>query len=172
MCVSMIASVVRSAGKTGVLAALRRSVTERQARRSPLGTMLNELRRRKRFSLRGLAEAAELSATTVAQLENGYDPRTGKLIEPNPRTLRLLAGALSDGDEGAADEIYRGLMTSAGYTVGFREESEPAYVEPAPTADVISRMIQQSADFTENDKRFLADLLERTRRIARGKGGQ
>ena len=55
-----------------------------------------------------------LSHTTVANLENGTDPRTGKPRHPRAETLRILAPAL--------EASYGMLAELAGYII--KEDSE------------------------------------------------
>lgn len=74
----------------------------------PLGQLLRELRQRRRWSMRQLAQASGVSAGYIQQLEAGLDRRSGRPIRPSPEVLRRLAGPLG----GAYYEV---LMAAAGY---------------------------------------------------------
>lgn len=105
-------------------------------RRPLLGTTLQAWRKRKRFSLRALAEAAGLSPTYVKSLETGFDRRTGKEIRPSVDTLRRLADALADRERAEADRIYRELMATAGYLPpGLEGSREVSRRPPEPTPE-------------------------------------
>ena len=80
-----------------------------------LAELLASLRRQRGFSKQSLAEASEVSATYIGQIESSIDPRTGRPYRPSPPKLRMLAGALGRGNAREADRIYRLLMEAAGY---------------------------------------------------------
>ncbi len=80
-----------------------------------LARVLGELRRRKGFTRQSLADASDVSATYIGQIESGIDPRSGKEYRPSPPRLRMLADAMGRGDSGEADRIYRILMEAAAY---------------------------------------------------------
>ncbi|MBI2862602.1 MAG: helix-turn-helix transcriptional regulator, partial [Chloroflexi bacterium] len=73
----------------------------------PLSQLLRAWRSRKRLSLREVAAEAGVSAGYVQQLEAGFDPRSGRPIQPSPTVLQRIAAAL-----GAP---YEALMAAAGY---------------------------------------------------------
>lgn len=84
----------------------------------PLGAKLEEIRNRKRFSQRSLADTADISNTYLRSIEEGYDPRTTKEVRPSPDVLRQLAGALASTDRNPEEEeeiIYAELMDAAGW---------------------------------------------------------
>src|SRR5512146_3004242 len=80
-----------------------------------LATVLGELRRRKGFSRQSLADASDVSATYIGQIESGIDPRSGREYRPSPPRLRMLADAMGRGDSDEADRVYRILMEAAAY---------------------------------------------------------
>lgn len=80
-----------------------------------LSAVLAELRLRKGMTKQALAEASDVSATYIGQIESGTDPRSGKEYQPSPPKLRMLADALGRGSGEEAEGIYRLLMEAAGY---------------------------------------------------------
>jgi transcriptional regulator with XRE-family HTH domain len=80
-----------------------------------LGERLRALRRQRGFSRLALSDEADVSATYIAQIEGGVDPRTGKPFQPSPGVLRRLALALARQEPGAGHELYAALMAAAGY---------------------------------------------------------
>ena len=95
-----------------------RRVKLAERERPRFSVRLQSLRQRKRFSLRALGEAAELSATYLRTLEQGYDPRTGKLVRPSVDVIRRLARALGDGAEDEAERIFADFMRPAVLLIG------------------------------------------------------
>lgn len=138
--------------------------------RPPFGEHLNALRRRKRFSLRALAHAAELSATYIRTLEQGYDPRTGKPIRPSVDVIRRIARALGDGLEEEGERIFAELMRAADYMPGAVREVRTTYGEQAApsTIEGIVDSIRRTRELSEEDKEAFIRLIERSRRIVRG----
>jgi len=108
---------------------------EQEPRGLGLAELLKELRRRKGFTKQSLAEASEVSATYIGQIESSIDPRTGKPYQPSPPKLRMLAGALGRGDAREADRIYRLLMEAAGY---LPEDMAAAFAPPPPSVVVLA----------------------------------
>ena len=141
-----------------------------QRERPQFATQLHNLRRRKRFSLRALAEASDLSATYVRTLEQGYDPRTGKEVHPSVDVMRRVSRALGDGVEEEAERIFADLMRAAGYMPGVVREPPPPFDPNAPTSTIeaIIDTIRRTQELTEEDKGAFIRLIERSRRIVRG----
>lgn len=145
-------------------------VAESQA--PAVGKRLSEIRRRKRFSIRGLARESGISASYIAQLESGTpDPRTQKVPRPTPTVLQLLADALGDGSGADADAFYQELMTAAGYLkeghrdVGMRiniGDAEPGSDEYQPSeADTVTKELREGWDeLPEAEREFLRNLSE------------
>src|SRR5947208_814292 len=104
-----------------------RRVKLAERERPRFSVRLQSLRQRKRFSLRVLGEAAELSATYLRTLEQGYDPRTGKLVRPSVDVIRRLARALGDGAEDEAERIFADFMRAADYMPGAVNEAPRGY---------------------------------------------
>ncbi|MGE5572679.1 MAG: helix-turn-helix domain-containing protein [Bacteroidota bacterium] len=55
------------------------------------GDRLREIRVKKNLSLREAAEKVGISHTYLNALERGYEPRTGRPVNPSARTLVLIA---------------------------------------------------------------------------------
>jgi transcriptional regulator with XRE-family HTH domain len=142
-----------------------------QRERPQFAAQLHDLRRRKRFSLRALAEASDLSATYVRTLEQGYDPRTGKEVHPSVDVMRRVSRALGDGVEDEAERIFADLMRAAGYMPGVVREAPAVHYDPnAPTSTIeaIIDTIRRTQELSEEDKEAFIRLIERSRRIVRG----
>jgi transcriptional regulator with XRE-family HTH domain len=141
-------------------------------RERPLfGERLRSLRQSKRFSLRGLAQAAELSATYIRTLEGGYDPRTGKPVRPSVDVIRRVAQALGDGIEAEGERIFAELMRAADYMPSSVRELRSTYGEQAAaptTIEAIIDSIRRTPELSEDDKEAFIRLIERSRRIVRG----
>lgn len=139
--------------------------------RPALGVKLRDLRERRRFTRDGLGMAAGLSDATVAKIENGYDPRTGKAVRPNPDTLRKLADALGEGLEEDADRFYTELMKAAGYAEGLISDQaappRPVWDRGKPPIPVITRGISNNPDIPEAVQQKIIELLERTEALNR-----
>jgi len=60
-----------------------------------LGKFIKKLRIKKDLSLRQLAEQTGLSHSYLCNLENGYDPRSGKPLSPTIPTLEKLSAGLN-----------------------------------------------------------------------------
>jgi len=60
-----------------------------------LGKFIKKLRMEKDLSLRDLAEQTGLSHSYLCNLENGYDPRSGKPLSPTIPTLEKLSAGLN-----------------------------------------------------------------------------
>ena len=60
-----------------------------------LGKFIRKLRIQKDLSLRELAEQTGLSHSYLGNLENGYDPRSGKPLSPTIPTLEKLSAGLN-----------------------------------------------------------------------------
>jgi transcriptional regulator with XRE-family HTH domain len=132
---------------------------------------LGSLRRRKRFSLRALAHAAEVSTTYIRTLERGYDSRTGKAIRPSVDVIRRVARALGDGAEEEGERIFAELMHAAGYMPGAVREVRAAYgeqLQEPSTIEAIVDSIRRTPELSEEDKEAFIRLIERSRRIVRG----
>lgn len=164
----MLSDVVRQS----LTIAARTGVIRLAGRERPLfGERLRSLRQAKRFSLRGLAQAAELSATYIRTLEQGYDPRTGKPVRPSVGVIRRVARALGDGIEEEGERIFAELMRAADYMPSGVREIRSTYGEPsaAPsTIEAIIDSIRSTRELSEDDKEAFIRLIERSRRIVRG----
>jgi transcriptional regulator with XRE-family HTH domain len=130
-------------------------------------TRLRTLRTQKRFSARALASSGQLSATYLRTLEQGRDPRTGKLIQPSVEVLRRLARALGDGREDEAERVFRCLMDAAGYTSGPTVQPAPPQQGPA-TIEPIIESIRRTPELSDDDKEAFIHLIKRSRRIPGG----
>jgi len=138
-------------------------------REQPLfATRLRALRTQKRFSARALAGLAEVSATYLRSLERGYDPRTGKPIQPSVEMVRRLARALGDGREDEAERVFGYLMDAAGYTVGPVAAPPPERPAPPSTIETIIESIRRTRELSDEDKEAFIHPIERSRRIMRG----
>jgi len=148
-----------------------RNVTDKN--RPQFATRLRALRQRKRFSLRGLGHAAELSATYLRTLEHGYDPRTGKLVSPSVDVIKRLSIALGDGFEDEETRIFRELMVAAEYmpSRSLREARAPyrAEDERSTSIEAIAESIRRTDELSDEDKAAFIRLIERSRLILRGK---
>ena len=56
-----------------------------------LGNRIKQLREIKGISLREVSKETEISHSFLSNLEKGFDPRSGKKINPTPHTIRKLA---------------------------------------------------------------------------------
>ena len=143
--------------------------------RPELGLLLESIRIKKRFSKKALAEASGVSDTYIAQIESGYDSRTGKEIHPSPDVLRLLARALGDGDGSEEEQLYTRFGGAAGFIpmslVRDAQGSTELPSEPL-NLDVALRAIRETDELSESFKRSIADMIQETRRITRADPGQ
>lgn len=129
-----------------------------------IGELLKELRGKK--SIREVSKDIGISHTYLSTLEKGYDPRTKKERKPTPEVLRKLSHYYNI--------PYIQLMELAGYG----DQGEYTLIETfggssrTPVKrnqfDIYS-ILQMNADvyfkdkhLSEDDKKFLIDLLERT----------
>lgn len=168
----------RTAPSPRGIAVVWKAVSERPS----LGRFLEETRRRKRFSIQALSRESGVSAGYIGQIESGTDPRTGKPARPSPEVLRLLARALSDGDEDEGERIYGEMMDSAGYLPTFlraedsgkaTETAKVIKAEETPsrsntTIQVIVRLNPGTEGLSDEDKQFLERLAERSQIILDG----
>lgn len=70
-----------------------------------IGEIIKEFRKANNLSLRELAKMTGLSHTYIDKLEKGYDPRTGKKVEPTMYTIACIAEAMKVPRESLLKEI-------------------------------------------------------------------
>lgn len=136
---------------------------------SELGKLLRRLREDE--PLRDAAERIGISHTYLSVLEKGYDPRTGKEINPSAETLQKLAMAYN--------YDYRMLLRIAGYLdsndiINHTENADDP--TPQEIADVIKKADLQfnGAPLDEYDKEdiieFIKVVLKRNKKRDRQRG--
>ncbi|MCK9327359.1 MAG: helix-turn-helix domain-containing protein [Bacteroidales bacterium] len=138
---------------------------------SELGKLLKRLREGE--PLRDTAERIGISHTYLRVLEKGYDPRTGKEINPSAETLQKLAIAYN--------YDYRKLLQIAGYLdnndiINHTENTDDP--TPQEIADVIKKADLQfnGAPLNDEDKEdiigFIKVVLRRNKKQERERRGQ
>jgi len=95
-------------------------ITDKARKQTKLGKRLQELRENKGLSLRQAHELTDISHSYIRNIENGFDPRSGRPIYPSPDTLKKIAKAY-----GAS---YEELFELAGYTTAenFKDDDSEA----------------------------------------------
>lgn len=84
---------------------------------SDLGDLFRQIRIKKNWSLRKAANKMGISYSYLSILEKGVDPRTGKVSNPRPETLKIISETYN--------YPYEELMRTAGY---LEKESEKGKV--------------------------------------------
>lgn len=74
---------------------------------SDLGDLFRQIRIQKNWSIRKAANKMGISYSYLSILEKGVDPRTGKISNPRPETLRIISKTYN--------YPYEELMKTAGY---------------------------------------------------------
>lgn len=133
-----------------------------------LGALLQSIRERKRFTQNGLGRAAHHSGGYIGLIEDGYNPKTGKPLEPSANVLRDIANALGDGDQEEADRIYLDFLEAAAYLPESQRLSLADQLQERRTEkmdlNVITRGISESDELPDYVKRVINELIEETRR--------
>jgi len=133
---------------------------------------LRDLRERQRFSQEELARRANLSPQSIAKIEAGFDPRSGKPVNPTPDTLRRIADALSANHPEDAPEYYRQLMEAAGYLDGLPEPTRPPsasldWARSKPALPVITRAVRDHPDIPPHLQEAITRILQASEEIDR-----
>lgn len=132
---------------------------------------IEELRVLKRYSQRGLADAAGISNNYLRMIVSGVNPSTKQKVRPSAGVLWQISEALGDGDDAEARDIYNELMELTGYpgrTADTREDTGAipmklirlARDHPALKSVQFHRMLEHWTEYTPEELDALARFFE------------